>query len=95
MVETLKESRTILLGQQLKIYTDHNNLICKNFSTDHILWWVIIIEEYSPYIEYIPGAKNIVAYALSRLPTKGNQETTHESMYTMENMLELYDTKEM
>ena len=43
IVETLKEFRTILLGQKLKIYTDHKNLTCKNFNTDRVLRWVPII----------------------------------------------------
>ena len=30
IVKTLKEFRTILLGQQLKIYTDHKNITYKN-----------------------------------------------------------------
>ena len=34
IVETLKEFRTILLGQKLKIYTDHKNITCKNFNKD-------------------------------------------------------------
>ena len=31
IVKTLKEFHTILLGQKLKIYTDHKNLTCKKF----------------------------------------------------------------
>ena len=65
IVETLKEFRIILLGQRLKIYSDHKNLTCKNSNTDRRLWWIVIIEEDSPDNEYIPGAKNIVADTLS------------------------------
>ena len=54
MVETLKEFRKILLVQILIIYTDHKNLTWKNFNTDHVLWWRLILEEYSPDIKYIP-----------------------------------------
>ena len=36
IVKTLKEFCTILLGQLLKIYTDHKNLTCKNFNTDRV-----------------------------------------------------------
>ena len=43
IVETLKEFRTILLGQQLKIFTDHKNITCKNFNTDIILWWRLVL----------------------------------------------------
>ena len=58
LVETLQEFRTILLGQQLKIFTNHKNLTCKNFNTDCILRWRLILEKYSPKIEYLPGEKN-------------------------------------
>ena len=37
IVEILKEFRTILLGQRLKIYTNHKNLTCRNFNTDRVL----------------------------------------------------------
>ena len=63
IVETLKGFCTILLGQQLKIYTDHKNLTCKNFNTDCVLRWRIILEEYSLGIEYIPGGG--ICYRLS------------------------------
>ena len=32
--ENLKEFRTILIGQKLRIYNDHKNFTCKNFKTD-------------------------------------------------------------
>ena len=66
IVKTLKEFCTILLVQQFKICTDHKNLTCKNFNNHRVLWWRHIIEEYSPDINYIPGAKNMVVYALSQ-----------------------------
>ena len=33
IVETPKEFRKILLGQQIKVYTDHNDLTYKTFHT--------------------------------------------------------------
>ena len=81
IVETLKEFRKILLGQKLRIYTDHKNLTCKMFNTNIVLRRRIILEEYDTDIEYIKGEKNIVADALSRIPLNGNQETTQKSTY--------------
>ena len=94
IVETLNKFRTVLLGQCINIYTDHKNIPCKKFNTDRVLQWRLISEEYGSDIEYIPGAKNIAADALSRLTNDGNQETTHESTYTTESFSELYDIKE-
>ena len=34
IVETLKEFRNILLGQEIIVYTDHQNLRYKNFNTE-------------------------------------------------------------
>ena len=47
----------MLLSHKLKIYTDHNNLTYKNFNTNKVLRWILILEEYSMYIEYIQGEK--------------------------------------
>ena len=67
IVETLKEFRSILLGQQIIIHTDHENLTYKQLNSDRVLRWRLYIEEYGPEIRYIKGEHNIVADALSRL----------------------------
>ena len=67
IVETLKEFRTILLGQQIIIHTDHENLTYKHFNSDCGLRWRLFVEEYSPDIRYIKGELNVPADALSRL----------------------------
>ena len=67
IVETLKEFRTILLGQMIKIYTDHKNLTFSNFTTERVMRWRMVLEEYDPELVYIKGPDNIVADALSRL----------------------------
>ena len=61
IVETLKEFRTISIDQKLIMYTDNKNFTCKNFNIDIVLRWRLILEDYSPDIEYIKGEKNIVA----------------------------------
>ena len=67
IVETLKEFKNILLGQQIVVHTDHKNLTYKNFNTERVMRWRLLIEEFGPKIEYIKGPKNVVADALSRL----------------------------
>ena len=66
-METLKEFQNILLGQQLIVHTDHKNLTYKTHNCDRVMRWRLLLEEYGPTFEYIPGQKNIVADALSRL----------------------------
>jgi hypothetical protein len=67
IVETLKEFRTILLGQQLVVHTDHENLTYKHFNSDRVMRWRLYIEECSPDLRYIKRTKNVAADALSRL----------------------------
>jgi hypothetical protein len=67
IVETLKEFRNILLGQKIVVYTDHKNLTYKNFNTERVMRWRLILEEYGPELRYIKGEHNVVADALSRL----------------------------
>ena len=67
IVETLKEYRNILLGQQIEVFTDHKNLVYKTFNTERVMRWRLIIEEYGPKLTYIKGESNIIADALSRM----------------------------
>ena len=65
IIETFKEFQTILMGQQLIVHTDHENLTYKHFNTYRVMQWRLFIEEYSPDLRYIKGKLNIVANALS------------------------------
>jgi hypothetical protein len=67
IVETLKELRDILLGQQAIVHTDHLNVLYGKLSNDRITRWRLLLEEYGPKYVHIAGKNNIVADALSRL----------------------------
>ena len=55
IVKTLKEYRNILLGQQIKVFTDHKNLTCVNFNTQRVICWRMVIEDFAPELVYIPA----------------------------------------
>ena len=73
-METLKEFRDILLGHKIKVFTDYKNLVYESElkSSQRVIHWRLLLEEYGPEIEYIKGPKNVVADALSRLPKQGD-----------------------
>src|SRR6476661_507379 len=83
IVEVLKEFRNILLGQQICVHTDHENLTYKTFNSDRVMQWRLYIEEYSPDLQYIKGEKNVVADALSRLDMEENT-SLQEALITEE-----------
>jgi hypothetical protein len=80
IVETLKEFKNILLGQKIIVYTDHKNLTYKNFNTDRVMRWRLILEEFGPELNYIKGETNIVADALSRLELSVEKSPDHLAM---------------
>jgi RNase H-like domain found in reverse transcriptase len=67
IIETLKEYRNILLGHEIEVFTDHQNLVYKHFNTERVMRWRLLIEEFGPKLTYIKGENNIVADALSRM----------------------------
>ena len=52
IVEVLKEFRNILLGQHIKLHTDHKNLTAKKPNSDRVMRWRLQIEEF-PQTNYI------------------------------------------
>jgi hypothetical protein len=69
IVETLKEFKGMLWGQQITVYTDHKNLMqdALGLTSDRVYRWRLLLEEYGPTIVYIKGIHNPVADAISRL----------------------------
>ena len=59
----MKEFRNILLDQQIRIHTDHENLTW--FNLGRVTRWGLYIDEYSPDLQYIKGENNVVVDALS------------------------------
>ena len=63
----LTEFCPILHGAQIRIHTDHKNLLARDVKSQRLLRWHMLIDEYNPEIIYKPGPENIVADSLSRL----------------------------
>ena len=55
IIEILKEFKTILLGHNIRVYTDHKNLTFNTLIySDRVMRWRLIIEEFSPELIYNP-----------------------------------------
>ena len=98
IVETLREFKSILWGQRIKVYTDHKNLIhaACGMSSDRVQRWRLLLEEYGPEILYIKGEHNTVADALSRLDMiasskKGSKAKPKQVNMTFANLLSRAD----
>jgi hypothetical protein len=66
ILETLKEFKGMLWGQDIKVYTDHKNLTrdALGLTSDRVYHWRLLLEEYAPEIICIRGIHNTVADAI-------------------------------
>ncbi len=57
IVETLKEYKGMLWGQDIKVFTDHKNLTrdALGLTSNRVYHWQLLLEEYAPKIIYIKG----------------------------------------
>ncbi len=67
IVKTLIEFKGMLWGKNIKVFTDHENLMrdALGLTFDRVYQWRLLLEEYGPKILYIKGIHNIVADAVS------------------------------
>ena len=80
VVEIFKQFRTTLLGARIKVFTDHKNLTYKlsQFATQRVSRWRLLLEEYGPEFHYKAGPINVVADALSRVPSRRSERENTE-----------------
>ncbi len=69
IVETLTEFKGMLWGQNIKVFTDHANLMrdALGLTLDQVYRWRLLLEEYGPKIIYIKGIRNTIADAVLQL----------------------------
>ncbi len=86
IVETLKEFKGMLWGQDIKVFTDHKNLTrdalghtrdALGLTSDRVYCWRLLLEEYAPKIIYVKGIQNTVADAISWLDYDPKLNTTN------------------
>ncbi len=85
IVETLKEFKGMLWGQQIKVFTDHANLMkdALGLTSDQVYQRRLLLESYGPKIIYIKGIHNTMADAVLRLEYDPSVNQTAESFHTM------------
>ena len=67
IVETFWEFWSVLLGVKPHVYTDHKNLTHAliRFTTEHVLHWHLLLEEYGAMFHYKKGSLNFITDMLS------------------------------
>jgi hypothetical protein len=85
IVETSKKVKGMLWGQNIKVFTDHANLMrdALGLTSDRVYQWRLLLEEYGPKIIYIKGIHNTVTDTVSRLEYDPSVNQTAESFHTM------------
>ena len=100
VIATLREFRSMLLGTEIHIYTDHKNILNVGDSSERRLRWISYVDEYSPTLHYVEGPRNVIADTFSRLSRQddtsalvGKKATSEDS--EVASYYSLFDDKEI
>jgi hypothetical protein len=67
VIATLHEFRSMLLGAELHVHTDHKNILSIGESSQQHLCWISYVDEYGLELHYVEGPRNVIADTFSRL----------------------------
>jgi hypothetical protein len=83
IVETLKEFKGMLWGQNIKVFTDHENLMraALNVTLYRVYQWRLLLDEYGPKIVCIKDIHNTEADTVLRLEYEPSVNQTAESFH--------------
>ncbi len=72
ITETLKYFKHMSFGHSIIVKTDHKNLThhLSNHASNRVLHQCLLLEEYGAELQYIKDQCNVMADALSRIPTE-------------------------
>ena len=89
IVETFKEFRTVLLGASIRVHMDHKNLThcLTEFTTQRVLRWCLLFEEFNPTFLYKSGPSNVLADALSCVQTTRTERESSQDDLTSNDEL--------
>ncbi len=89
IVETLKESKYLLLGNQITVHTDQHNLTHPDTKhmCNRLLRQRLLLEEYGTGAIFDKGLKNVVANALSQLEANFMEPVKNGSHFTYQILL--------
>jgi len=94
VVETLREFRSILLGQQIEVFTgylNNVNLTPKNkLGFNRIQRWRWLLEEFGPEFKYLPGERNRIADTLSRIERMDDEVSSTGQYAVFEGLPRMY-----
>jgi hypothetical protein len=63
---TLDEFCSMLLGAELHVHTDHNNILSIGDSSQRCLCWITYVDECRPELHYVEEPRNVITGTFSR-----------------------------
>ena len=76
IVECLDQSRRILFGHEIYVFSYHKNLVYAATPSEYqrVMRWLLILKYFVPNIQHISGVDNIVTDTLIRLPSTSSNK---------------------